>query len=109
MLGKHRHQCGNAELGCLFGEIGEARALDGREHEPQVAPRHLFAQPRLDAQPATLTARGGDHRAPLTVAAVEQGQRLARAAPHHVPQVVGAGAVEVDVGAVEQIALDEQT
>ena len=78
VLGQHRLQHGDAELGRLLGDIVDARPLDRREAQPDVGLGDLLARALADrARPPPSCRAPTSVAAPFAVAAVEQQQRRA--------------------------------
>ena len=109
VLRQDRLQHRDAELGRLLGDVVDARALDRRETEPHVGLAAL--RPRLLRHPggSALLAAQRQLGLPFAIAAVEQQERRAIGAPHHMAQIMRLRLVQRGLAPRAQSSLDEKT
>ena len=107
--GHHRHQGRDAEFRGEACDVIDRRALDRGEQQPEVGLGALWAGPIADQGGAPPSAfEVADFGPPFAVAAVEQQQSVADAAPHDDTEIMGLGRGQLDGGARLQRAIDEQ-
>ena len=86
--GHHRTELADAQLGRLLDQEIEPRALDRREHQPQIAFVALLLALGQDVERAPAAALPGYPRAVFAVAAVEQGDLVALVQAQHRFQIM---------------------